>query len=45
MLFEQMQEEPDYGENAKPDLICYFYEAVGRTPLKNFVVRLAYCAF
>jgi ParB-like nuclease domain len=35
-LFEQMQEDPDYGEQAKPDLISYFYEAVGRAPLKTF---------
>lgn len=36
-LLEQMQDDADYGEYAKPDLISYFYEAVGRTPLKNFL--------
>lgn len=35
-LFEQMQEDPDYGEYVKPDLISYYYEAVGRAPLKTF---------
>jgi hypothetical protein len=35
-LFEQMQDDPDYGEYVKPDLISYFYEAVGRAPLKTF---------
>jgi hypothetical protein len=35
-LLEQMQNDPDYGEYASPDLISYFYEAVGRNPLKTF---------
>ncbi|HLP50592.1 MAG TPA: ParB N-terminal domain-containing protein [Chitinophagales bacterium] len=35
-LLEQMQEDPDYGEYADPDLISYFYEAVGRNPIKKY---------
>jgi ParB-like nuclease domain len=35
-LLEQMQNDADYSEYAKPDLITYFYEAVGRAPLKSF---------
>jgi hypothetical protein len=35
-LLEQMQNDTDYSEYAKPDLISYFYEAVGRLPLKTF---------
>ena len=35
-LLEQMTDDPDFGEFAKPDLISYFYEAVGRNPLKNY---------
>ncbi|HRH40379.1 MAG TPA: ParB/Srx family N-terminal domain-containing protein [Pyrinomonadaceae bacterium] len=35
-LLEQMMDDPDYGEFAKPDLISFFYEAVGRNPLKAF---------
>jgi hypothetical protein len=35
-LLEQMQDDADYSEYAKPDLITYFYEAVGRLPLKTF---------
>jgi len=35
-LLEQMQNDADYSEYAKPDLITYFYEAVGRLPLKTF---------
>ncbi len=35
-LLEQMQNDADYSEYAKPDLITYFYEAVGRAPLKAF---------
>jgi hypothetical protein len=31
-----MQDDPDYSEYAKPELISYFYEAVGRAPLKRF---------
>lgn len=35
-LLEQMQSDADYSDFAKPDLITYFYEAVGRLPLKTF---------
>lgn len=35
-LLEQMQNDADYSDYAKPDLISYFYEAVGRLPLKTF---------
>jgi len=35
-LLEQMQNDADYSDYAKPDLISYYYEAVGRLPLKNF---------
>jgi len=35
-LLEQMIDDADYGEYAKPEIISYFYEAVGRNPLKTF---------
>lgn len=36
-LLEQMQEDPDYGEFSTPEHITFFYEAVGRTQIKNFI--------
>lgn len=35
-LLEQMQDDSDFGDYAKPDLISFFYEAVGRASLKRF---------
>ncbi len=34
-LWEQMTEDPDYGEYAETDRITYFYELVGRVPLRR----------
>lgn len=36
-LLEQMQNDPDYGEFAKPELTIFFYEAVGRNPIKRYL--------
>ncbi len=35
-LWEQMNDDLDYGEHVRTYLISYFYEAVGRVPLKRF---------
>ncbi len=35
-LWEQMSEDPDYGEFAETNKITFFYELVGRVPLRNY---------